>query len=175
MKKSVVGICFLLIFVIIFFIAGDHFFFKREYLKPVNAYSDTSSTDKASPTNKDGTQSHRPDRIIGKSDNRNHRPDKDNLQINPIDREAMVSTYREKLSKIKNNLKEQGFDFAAMSEELRLRLKKSENGRLLPEDLLVLLPREVENDFREMMNLIMQLGEIDNIPKTTGEPGEEEI
>lgn len=75
------------------------------------------------------------------------------------DRARLITAYREKHSRIKKELEEQGFDFEALSEELRLKLKRSENGKVQEEEILSLLPVKVRDDFREMMLLLRKIME----------------
>lgn len=75
------------------------------------------------------------------------------------DRARLITAYREKHSRIKKELEGQGFDFEALSEELRLKLKRSENGKVQEEEILSLLPVKVRDDFREMMLLLRKIME----------------
>ena len=78
------------------------------------------------------------------------------------DRETMVAAYRKKLADIRTYLGKQKFDYTAMKKKLRMKLKASENGKLSEEDILSLLPQEIAGDFKEMMDLLMQVSEMDH-------------
>jgi hypothetical protein len=89
------------------------------------------------------------------------RPDKieERPGMEEPDRARLITAYREKHSRIKKELEGQGFDFEALSEELRLKLKRSENGKVQEEEILSLLPVKVRDDFREMMLLLRKIME----------------
>lgn len=162
MSKSTLGIGVLLLLVIALFSVGDYFFFGKNPVAPpqpvfVSSHGTSPSAMEIemSPSTEAGGAV-RTDPI---------RPDPGRLHASRpamADRETMMAAYRKKLADIRTYLEQQKFDYVAMKKKLRMQLKASENGKLSEEDILSLLPQEIAGDFKEMMDLLMRVSEMDH-------------
>ena len=75
--------------------------------------------------------------------------------------ELLTQTFKQKdfverLSEIQRKLDDMDFDFEAMGQELRKKLKASKDGKITPEEMRSLLPQEVAGDFEELMQIISE-------------------